>query len=189
MEIKELINKMDTDHVIPANSELNRAMNDVSSETRRLCMTLNTGVYTDDEIRDQFSQIIGKTVDSAFTLFLPFTTDFGKNIVVGKNVFINSGCRFQDQGKIEIGDNSLISHNVVIATINHDLNPKHRGTLHLQPVKLANNTWIGSNATILAGVTVGENSVVAAGAVVTKDVPANTVVAGTPAKFVKHLEY
>ncbi|MEJ7142046.1 sugar O-acetyltransferase, partial [Staphylococcus capitis] len=87
---------------------------------------LNTGVYTDAEIREQFSHIIGKTVDSEFRLSLPFTTDFGKNIIVVKKVFINSGCRFQDQGKIEIGDNSFVGHNVVIATINHDFKPARR---------------------------------------------------------------
>lgn len=150
-------------------------------------MVLNTGVYTDAEIREQFSHIIGKTVDSEFRLFLPFTTDFGKNIIVGKKVFINSGCRFQDQGKIDIGDNSLVGHNVVIATINHDFKPASRGTLHLQPVKLASNTWIGSNSTILPGVTVGKNAIVAAGSIVTKSVPANTVVAGNPARVIKHL--
>ncbi|MBE7342445.1 DapH/DapD/GlmU-related protein [Staphylococcus haemolyticus] len=187
MDLESLLYEIDTTKTIENSSEVSRAMNDVASETRRLCMVLNTGVYTDAEIREQFSHIIGKTVDSEFRLSLPFTTDFGKNIIVGKKVFINSGCRFQDQGKIEIGDNSFVGHNVVIATINHDFKPARRGTLHLQPVKLESNTWIGSNSTILPGVTVGKNAVVAAGSIVTKSVPANTVVAGNPAKVIKHL--
>ena len=121
-------------------------------------------------------------------MFVPFTADFGKNIKIGKNVFINSGCRFQDQGGITIGDGSLIGHNVVLATINHDYNPKKRGTMYLKPIVLKENSWIGSNATILPGITIGENSIVAAGSVVTKDVPANTIVAGNPAKFMSNLE-
>ena len=117
-----------------------------------------------------------------------FTSDFGKNLHIGKRVFINSGCRFQDQGGITIGDESLIGHNVVFATINHDYNPENRGTMYLKPIVLERRSWIGSNATILPGVTVGENSVVAAGSVVTKDVPPNTIVAGNPAKFTSNLE-
>src|SRR5699024_10864532 len=90
-----------------------------------------------------------------------------------------SGCRFQDQGGITIGDESLIGHNVVFATINHDFDPENRGTMYLKPIVLEKRSWIGSHATILSGITIGENSVVAAGSVVTRDVPANTIVAGT----------
>lgn len=189
MELEKLLHIMNSEHMIQNESEIKKAMIDVSSETRRLCTILNTGIYTDEEISEKFFNLIGEKVDPTFSLFLPFTADFGKNIKVGKNVFINSGCRFQDQGKILIGDSSQIGHNVVIATINHDLNPNNRGDLYLQPVILEQNTWIGSNATILPGVTVGKNSVVAAGSVVTKDVPINTVVAGNPAKVIKHLNY
>lgn len=188
MKLDNLLNKVNTDKLIVGNSETQRAMNDVSNETRRLCMILNTGVYTDDEIRQQFFNITGQKQDDTFQMFLPFTTDFGKNIAVGHNVFINSGCRFQDQGKIIIGDHCLIGHNVVIATINHDLNPDNRSTLHLQTVELKKNAWIGSSVTILPGVTIGENAIVAAGSIVTKDVPDNVVVAGNPAKFMKLIE-
>lgn len=188
MELKELLNILNTEQIIHGGSAVNQAMVEVSNEARLLCAKLNTGVYTDEEIRAQVSEITGKELDKGFSMFLPFTTDFGKNIHIGKNVFINSGCRFQDQGGITIGDESLIGHNVVLATINHDLNPENRGTMTLKPIELKKRTWIGSNATILPGITVGENSVVAAGAVVTKDVPANTVVAGNPAQVVREIK-
>lgn len=188
MELEKLLSKMAIEGVIHGGSEINEAMVAVSDETRLLCAQMNNGVYTNDEIRQQVSKIIGRNLDKGFSLFLPFTADFGKNIKVGKNVFINSGCRFQDQGQIIIGDQSLIGHNVVLATINHDYNPLNRGTLHLKPIVLKENTWIGSSSTILPGVTVGENSIVAAGSVVTRDVAPNTIVGGNPAKFISNLE-
>lgn len=188
MELEELLSKMAGEGVIHGGSEVNKAMVAVSDETRRLCAILNNGVYTNEEIRQQMSQITGQELDESFSLFLPFTSDFGKNIRIGKNVFINSGCRFQDQGQIIIGDGSLIGHNVVFATINHDYDPLNRGTMYLKPIELKERTWVGSNATILPGVTIGKNSVVAAGSVVTKDVPPDTIVGGNPAKFISNLE-
>ncbi|WP_077604270.1 DapH/DapD/GlmU-related protein [Oceanobacillus sojae] len=188
MELEELLSKMAAEGVIRGGSEVNKAMVAVSNETRRLCAILNNGVYTDEEIRQQVSDIIGQELDEGFSLFVPFTSDFGKNLKIGKNVFINSGCRFQDQGQIIIGDESLIGHNVVFATINHDYNPSNRGTMYLKPIELKERTWIGSHATILPGVTVGKNSVVATGSVVTKDVPPDTIVGGNPAKFLANLE-
>lgn len=188
MDLETLLTKMATDGIIHGDSEVNKAMVTVSDETRLLCAKLNNGDYTNEQIRQQFSRIIGQELDESFSLFLPFTTDFGKNIKVGKNVFINSGCRFQDQGQIIIEDECLIGHNVVLATINHDYNPSNRRTMYLNPIVLKKKTWIGSNSTILPGVTVGENSIVAAGSVVTKDVSANTIVGGNPAKFISKLE-
>lgn len=188
MELRELLTRMNADGVLYPNTDLHQAMNDVSNEARRLSAKLNTSVYTNEEIREQMSHITEQELDGDFSLFLPFTTDFGKNIKIGKNVFINSGCRFQDQGGITLGDQSLIGHNVVMATINHDYDPMKRGTMHLAPIILKERTWIGSNSTILPGVTVGENSVVAAGSVVTKDVEPNTIVGGNPAKFISNLE-
>lgn len=188
MELDTLLLNMQRDGVLKAGSEENTAMRAVSAETRKLCAEMNNGVYTDEEIRNHMSGITGQEMDESFSLFVPFTTDFGKNIKIGKNVFINSGCRFQDQGGITIGDGSLVGHNVVLATINHDYNPDNRGTMYLKPIVLEKNSWIGSHATVLPGVTIGENSIVAAGSVVNKDVLANTIVAGNPAKFMRNLE-
>lgn len=188
MELTMLLSKMSEEGIIRSGTEVDESMRLVSEETRRLCAELNNGIYTNEEIRKQMSKITDQVLDEGFSLFVPFTADFGKNIKIGRNVFINSGCRFQDQGGIEIGDESLIGHNVVIATINHDFDPDNRGTMYLKPVILKERTWIGANVTLLPGVTIGENSIVAAGSVVTKDVPPNTIVAGNPAKFISKLE-
>ena len=134
-----------------------------------------------------FSQLIGQPVDESFALFPPFHTDCGKNIHIGKHVFINMGCKFQDQGGIFIGDGALIGHNVVLATLNHAMSPNHRGTMIPEPIHIGRNVWIGSNATVLPGVTIGDGAIVAAGAVVTRDVPENTIVGGVPARVMRHL--
>ena len=154
-------------------------------EAVRIGMELNNQYHTPEEIREIMGRLTGKKIDSMFRLFPPFYTDFGKNITIGKDVFINSGCHFQDQGGITIGDGSLIGHNVVLATINHDLNPANNRKNHYAPIHIGCHVWIGSNATVLPGVTIGDWAVVAAGAVVSKDVPPFTVVGGVPAKVLK----
>ncbi len=159
--------------------------NELYQEAIRIGMELNNQYHTPEELREIMGRLTGKEIDETFRLFPPFYTDFGKNITIGKNVFINSGCHFQDQGGITIGDGSLIGHNVVLATINHDLDPKNNRKNHYAPIAIGNHVWIGSNATVLAGVTIGEWAVVAAGAVVTKDVPPFTIVGGVPAKVIK----
>ena len=115
-------------------------------------------------------------------------TDFGKNITVGENVFINACCHFQDHGGVTIGDGCQIGHNVVFATLNHGLAPEDRKTTYPAPIVLGKNVWVGSNATILQGVTIGDNAVIGAGAVVTKDVAANAIVGGVPARFIKMID-
>ena len=140
---------------------------------------------TPEENRNIFSELTGRQVDKTFGLFPPFYTDCGKNITVGKNVFINSGCKFQDQGGITIGDDTLIGHNVVLATLNHGIAPEERHDLFPAPIHIGKNVWIGANAVVLPGVAIGDHAVIAAGAVVTKDVPANAVVGGIPAKVIR----
>lgn len=188
MNLKELLHILDTEKVLHPGTESIFKMHEVSQEAQRLTAILNTGVYTNDEIKDQIEAIIGKPVGEGFSLFLPFYTDFGKNLHIGKNVFINSACQFQDQGGIMIGDNCHIGPKTVIATINHGLKAKDRLILYLDPVVLEENVWTGANVVILPGVTVGKNSVIAAGAVVREDVPPNTVVAGVPAKVIKEIK-
>lgn len=139
-------------------------------------------------IRNLFFELIGQPVDNSFTLFPPFNADYGQNIVVGKGVFINSGCCFQDQGGINIGNNVLIGPQVVIATLNHDFAPQNRKSMIAKAVVIEDNVWIGAHATICPGVSIGQNSVIAAGAVVTHNVPPNVVVAGVPAKIIKNIE-
>lgn len=151
----------------------------------RLTSELNSKYHEPEEVVRLFSELIGKPVGEGFCLFPPFYADYGQNITVGKNVFINSCCHFQDQGGITIGDGALIGHNVVLATLNHEVDPEHRQNTCPGPIVIGKNVWIGSNATITPGVTIGDGAIVAAGAVVTKDVPPMTVVGGVPARIIK----
>ena len=162
--------------------------NHLFQEAIQICMELNCQYHTPEQLIAIMSRLTGKPVDESFRLFPPFYTDFGKNISIGTDVFINSGCHFQDQGGITIGDHSLIGHKVVLATINHDLNPNNNRINHYAPIHIGQHVWIGSNATVLPGVTIGDWAVIAAGAVVAKDVPAYTVVGGVPAKVLKTVE-
>lgn len=167
--------------------EILREMRAATQESMRLTCELNAVYHEPDEIRSMFSRIIGQDLDEGFTMFPPFTTDYGKNIHVGKRLFINSGCRFQDQGGIYLGDDVLIGHNVVLATLNHHIAPSRRSALIPAPIHIGDRVWIGSNTTILPGVTIGDNSIVAAGATVTKDVPPNCIVGGVPARLIREL--
>ena len=172
---------------IEGGSEAHLFMHKASQEALRLTAELNNAYHTPEEIREIMSRITGKEVDESFGMFPPFHTDYGKNITIGKRVFINMGCKFQDQGGITIGDDVLIGHNVVLATLNHDMDPDKRASLIPSPIHIGDKVWIGSNATILAGVTIGEGAIVAAGAVVNRDVPPRTVVGGVPVKVIKDL--
>ena len=151
----------------------------------KLSAELNASYHEPEEVVRLFSQLIGKPVGEGFCLFPPFSTDYGQNITVGKNVFLNSGCRFQDQGGITIGDGALIGHNVVLATLNHNEDPEQRNETIPAPIVIGKNVWIGANATVTPGVTIGDGAIVAAGAVVTRDVPPDTVVGGVPARMLR----
>ena len=185
MDVKEVIEGFYFGHVESA--EYKKTAGEICQEAIRISMEINTVYHTPKELVSLMSELTGKPVDESFRMFPPFYTDFGKNITLGKNIFINSGCHFQDQGGITIEDGCLIGHNVVLATINHDLKPENNRRNHYAPIHIGKHAWIGSNATVLAGVTIGEWAVVAAGAVVTKDVPAGAVVGGVPAKVIKEV--
>lgn len=167
------------------NEERSAYAEELFQEAIRIGMELNYQYHTPEEIREIMGRLTGRKIDDSFRLFPPFYTDFGKNITIGKNVFINSGCHFQDQGGITIGEGSMIGHNVVLATINHDLEPKNDRKNHYAPIRIGNHVWIGSNAVVLPGVSIGDWAAVAAGAVVTKNVLPYTVVGGVPAKVIK----
>ena len=188
LELNKLLEIFNNSEKLTMDEEATEACNYYSMEAQKITCEINYAYHDLDETRELFSKLIGKELNDDFRLFPPFTTDFGKNIHIGKNVFINSGCRFQDQGGIYIGDNVLIGHNVVLATLNHEENPKNRGNLCPAPVKIENDVWIGSNATVLPGVTIGQGAIIAAGAVVTKDVEENSVVGGVPAKFIRKIK-
>ena len=173
---------------VEAGSTLHQDMIQLSQEAMRITAQINNGYHEPEALRALFSDLIGKPIDQSFSLFPPFYTDCGKHIEMGKDVFINAGCCFQDQGGITIGDGTLIGHQVVLATLNHSLEPSKRKNLIPAPIHIGKNVWIGAHATILSGVNIGDGAVVAAGAVVTKDVAAHTVVGGVPAKFIKAIE-
>ncbi len=167
--------------------EIGRFMDDMSNEARKITFRLNTAYHAPDEVRALLSELFGYKVPDTFRCFPPFYTDFGKNIQVGGNVFINACCHFQDHGGVKLGDGCLIGHNVVFATLNHGFAPEDRANMYPAPITLGRNVWVGSNSTVLAGVTIGDNAVVAAGAVVGKDVPAGAIVGGVPARFIKDI--
>ena len=168
---------------IPAGSELHLAFHAFSQEALKITAKLNGQYHTPDEIRQIMAELTANEIDESFGMFPPFYTDCGKNIKIGKRVFINAGCQFQDQGGIEIGDDVLIGPQTIIATLNHDPNPEKRGGMIPKPVRICDKVWLGARVTICPGVTIGESAIVGAGAVVTKDVPPRTVVAGVPARI------
>ena len=188
MELNELLEYFATAETLGEDQTAIETMRQYSREAQKLTVELNTKYHDPDEIRFIMHDITGRPVPEGFGLFPPFYTDFGKNIVLGKNVFINAGCKFQDQGGIFIDDGALIGHGVVLATLNHDMDPEKRQQLHPAPIRIGKNVWIGANATVTKGVTIGDGAIVAAGAVVNKDVPENTVVGGVPAKVIKKIE-
>lgn len=188
MDIDDFLAHLNRREAVEGGSEMHQVMHQLSQEALKITVELNGHYHTPEEVQELFSRLIGKPVDPTFALFPPFYTDCGKNITIGKNVFINSGCRFQDQGGITIGDGALIGHNAVLATLNHDIEPQKRSTMHPAPITIGKNVWIGANATIVPGVTIGDGAVIAAGAVVTQNVPSNVIAGGVPAKVLKKIE-
>lgn len=189
MEItmEKFLDELNSGRTVVAGSELHLYMQKLSQEALKITAELNGGYHDGEEVREIFSRLIGRPVDESFGLFPPFYTDCGKNLRIGKHVFINSGCRFQDQGGITLGDGALIGHNVVMATLNHSEQPEERANLHPAPIHIGRNVWIGASATILPGVTIGDGAIVGAGAVVTRDVTENMIVAGVPAKILRSI--
>ena len=188
MELNELLEHFNRGDTIGEDFAVIEQMRYYSREAQKITLEINTQWHDVAELSELFSKLIGKPVGEGFGLFPPFYTDFGKNITIGKNVFINADCKFQDQGGITIDDGALIGHGVVLATLNHDFAPEKRQQLHPAPIHIGKKVWIGANATVCSGVTIGDNAIVAAGAVVNKDVPANAVVGGVPARFIKWID-
>ena len=157
------------------------------SRTISLVTQMNASAQDVEAVRKRMNEITGTEIDASTTIFPPFYTNFGRFIRLGKNVFINHACSFLDLCPITIEDDVMIGPKVNLITENHPLDPGDRKTVLLKPILVKRNAWIGAGATILPGVTIGENAVVAAGAVVSRDVPPNSIVAGIPARVVKML--
>ena len=182
-----MIEKLLKGGIVSNDDEIMKQVFEVVNKTMSLSQQLNNSTNI-DEAREKLGKIIATSIDKSTTIFIPFHTNFGRHIFIGKNVFINHGCSFLDLGGITIEDDVMIGPQVNIITENHPVDPKSRKSLELKSVTIKRNAWIGANATILPGVIIGENSIVAAGAVVTKDVPDNTIVGGVPAKLIKKIE-
>jgi acetyltransferase-like isoleucine patch superfamily enzyme len=181
---KDIFERMKAGDVLRLDDPQFSKVAEVVTRTQELSVQLNASIHI-DQVRERLSEIIGSSIHESTRIFPPFHTNFGIFITLGRNVFINHACSFLDLGGITIEDDVLIGPKVNLITENHPLDPSDRQALLLKPIVIKRNAWIGAAATILPGVTIGENAVVAAGAVVSKNVPANTVVGGIPAKIIK----
>jgi acetyltransferase-like isoleucine patch superfamily enzyme len=183
-ELRNFLNHVNRGALIEGGSPQHRFMQDAAQEALRTIAELNTGYRTPDEVRALLAQLTGKKVDDSVALFPPFYSEFGKNLTLGRDVFINIGCRFQDTGGITVGDGTLIGHGSTLTTLNHSADPERRADMTPAPIVIGLKAWLGSAVTVVPGVTIGDGAIVGAGAVVTSDVPANAVVAGVPAKLI-----
>src|SRR5690348_16682663 len=184
---KDIFEQLRNGETIAANNPEAYKLREASFATKKLLVQMNNS-SDPAEIRNLLSQITGSAIDESVAVFTPLFINYGKHTKIGKNVFINFDCTFLDLGGITIEDNVLIAAKVNLLSEGHPLTPENRQSLVPGPIRIKKNAWIGANATILPGVTIGENAVVAAGAVVSKDVPDNTVVGGIPAKIIKGIQ-
>lgn len=184
---KDIFEQLRDGETIASNNPEAYKLREASFATKKLLVQLNNSSDA-AEIRDLLNQITGSEIDESVAVFTPLYINYGKNTKIGKNVFINFDCVFLDLGGITIEDNVLIAPKVSLLSEGHPVSPNERQALAPGHIHIRKNAWIGAAATILPGVTIGENAVVAAGAVVSKDVPANTVVGGIPAKIIKTIQ-
>lgn len=184
METENIFDRLRKGESIPAHDPQASRMREASFATKKLLIKMND---TDDpsEVRRLLGEITGRRIDETITVFTPLYINYGKNIRLGQNVFINFDCIFLDLGGITIDDNVMIAPKVSLLSEGHPIPSENRHSLVPGHIHIKRNTWIGANATILPGVTIGENAVVAAGAVVNRDVPDHAVVGGVPAKIIK----
>ena len=186
MEKKSVFERLINGETIKPSDPDAYKLREASYNTKKLLIKMNSA--TDPkEVRDLLSQITETEIDETVAVFTPLYINYGKNTKIGKKVFINFDCVFLDLGGITIEEGVLLAPKVSLLTEGHPLSPSERHALIPKPIHIKKNAWIGANATILQGVTIGKNSVVAAGSVVSKDVPDNVIVGGTPAKIIKEI--
>ncbi|MCC8089363.1 MAG: sugar O-acetyltransferase [Rikenellaceae bacterium] len=184
--MKDIFERLRKGETIPADDPEGYKMREASYATKKLLVRLNDS-SDPAEVRKLLGQITGTTIDDSTALFTPIYINYGKHTRIGKNVFINFGCTLLDLGGITIEDDVLIGPNVSLLSEGHPVSPDERHSLEVGHIYIKHNVWIGAGATVLSGVTIGENSVIATGAVVTKDVPDNVIVAGIPAKVIREI--
>jgi acetyltransferase-like isoleucine patch superfamily enzyme len=185
MNLADFLDHVRGGAVIEGGSAQHAFMHETAQDSLRITAELSSGYRTPQEVRDLLSRLTGRPVPGSVTVFPPFHCEFGKNLTLGEDVFINMGCTFQDAGGITIGDGTLIGHGSTIVTLNHAADPDRRADMIPGPVAIGRMVWLGAGVTVVPGVTIGDGAVVGAGAVVTKDVPANTIVAGVPARPIR----
>lgn len=186
MNPKNIFDRLREGETILATDPEGFKLRDASFETKKLLVQLNNSSSA-TEIRHLLSQITATEIDKSVDVFTPLYINYGKHTKIGKNVFINFDCTFLDLGGITIEDNVLIAPKVCLLSEGHGVSPADRHSLLVGHIHIKKNAWIGAGAIILQGVTVGENSIVAAGAVVSTNVPDNTIVGGIPAKVIKEI--
>ncbi|QCB95020.1 sugar O-acetyltransferase [Cellulomonas shaoxiangyii] len=182
MNLQDFLDHVQARTVIEAGSAQHAFIVETAQHALRTTAELNSGYRTPDDVRRLLSQLTGRAVPESVTLFPPFYCEFGRNLTLGEDVFINMGCTFQDAGGITIGDGTLIGHGSTVVTLDHAVDPARRSDMLPAPVVIGRQVWLGARVTVVPGVTIGDGAIVGAGAVVTKDVPANTIVAGVPAR-------
>nr|WP_321453985.1 sugar O-acetyltransferase [uncultured Carboxylicivirga sp.] len=184
---ENIFDRLQAGEAVPYTDPSHSQIADAAARTTKLLIELNA-TADNDKVRQLWGELSGEALDESSMIQIPVYVNIGKFTRIGKNVYINHLCSMLDMGTITIGDDVLIGPKVNILTEDHPVKPSERKALMARPVVIKNGAWIGAGATILPGVTVGENSVVAAGAIVNKDVPPNTVVGGMPAKVIKEIE-
>lgn len=156
-------------------------------DTMKTATEMNTCYRTPDEVHEFMGRILDKPLDESTTVLPPLYIDYGKPVTIGKRCFIQQCCTFFGRGGIEIGNDVFIGPKCNLITINHDVNPDNRSATYGKPIKIEDKVWLGINATVLPGVTLGYGCIVGANSVVTKDVPPMTIVAGNPARIIKKI--
>ena len=185
MKLQDFLDHVNSRAPIEGGSQQQRFMHDAAQDALRITAEINTGYRSPDEVRVLLGKLTGQPIDDSVVVFPPIYSEFGKNLTLGKNVFINIGCRFQDTAGISIGDGTLIGHGSTLTTLNHHVDPDRRADMVPAPIVIGRQVWLGAAVTVVPGVTIGDGAIVGAGAVVSKDVPANAIVAGVPAKLIR----
>ena len=179
-------------HIERRNAQLPYISDDSVMEEQKVCRRILQKLnFADRSDFDTLAEIVKELLGKSENAFInpPFYCDYGKNIEVGKNFFANYNCTIIDVAKVKIGDNCQFAPNVSIYTAGHPLHPVARNSLYEYGIEVTvgDNVWIGGNTVILPGVRIGNNVVIGAGSVVTKDIPDWVVAAGNPCRVIREI--